>query len=140
MRGFVMLALIWMAAPLAALSPNDVSARGFGTMTCLFHERCVIGQPFERAWHQRIWYTHDAEQLAYGHFDDGRLRKAQVMLDARWGEVSGARAIPAPLREAVASHPTVFDGDDAIYSIQYAGSPGLGQFLRGSCDISQPEN
>ena len=82
------------------------------------------------------WYLNDEERIAYREFEDGRLRKGLLMLDARWLDRSDARAIVMPLREAVASHMTVFDGGGAIYSLQYAGNPGSGQFFLGQCDMS----
>jgi len=119
-----------------ALTEEDLRSQGFREVTCLFDQRCVIGLPCETAWRDQRWYLSDREQAAYRVFRGGRIsRKLPLMLDARWKDRSEARAILNPMREAVASHLTIFDGGGAIYSLQYAANPGSGQFFLGQCDF-----
>ncbi|MEM6889166.1 MAG: hypothetical protein AAF636_13610 [Pseudomonadota bacterium] len=121
-----------------ALSEADLEARGYREMSCLFDQRCVIGQPCERAWRDQRWYLNDAEAAAYRVYRGGQVsRRAQLMQDQRWKNYSEARAILMPMREAVASHLTAFDGGGAIYSLQYAGNPGAGQFFLRQCDLPE---
>lgn len=128
--------LIFWSGTATALTIDDLRSDGYRALECRFDQRCVLGSPCERAWRNMRWYLNDDDKIAYREFEDGRLRKGLLMLDARWLERSDARAIVMPLREAVASHMTVFDGGGAIYSLQYAGNPGSGQFFLGQCDMS----
>ena len=135
MRVFLGAAFVFCASAASALTADDLRSDGYTTLECRFDQRCVLGSPCERAWRDMRWYLKDEDQIAYREYDDGRLRKGMLMLDARWLERSEARAIVMPLREAVASHMTVFDGGGAIYSMQYAGNPGSGQFFLGQCQM-----
>ena len=127
------LGLIW-AGPAFALSLPDLEARGFEALDCRFDQRCVIGQPCERAWRDMRWMVHVADGAAYRVRREGRIgRKLPLMQDARWKGRSEALAILSPMREAVAGHLTVFDGGGAIYTLQYAGAPGAGQVFLGTC-------
>lgn len=128
--------LIFWSGTATALTIDDLRSDGYRALECRFDQRCVLGSPCERAWRNMRWYLNDDDKIAYREFEDGQLRKGLLMLDARWLERSDARAIVMPLREAVASHMTVFDGGGAIYSLQYAGNPGSGQFFLGQCDMS----
>ncbi|MEL6242578.1 MAG: hypothetical protein AAFV87_02790 [Pseudomonadota bacterium] len=127
----------WFAASsAAALSEADLTARGYIAMDCLFDQRCVIGQPCMRAWREVRWMLSDGDGAAYQVRRGGKVsRKALMMKDARWKDRSQGRAIVMPMREAVASHLTVFDGGGAIQSFQYAGAPGAGQFYLGTCQL-----
>jgi len=126
----------WPVVPAQALTEDALKDRGFRQMTCTFDQRCVIGQPCEKAWRDHRWYLNEDEAAAYRVFRNGEIsRKAQLMLDARWKQRSNARAIVMPMREAVAGHLTMFHEGGAIYSIQYAASPGSGQFFLGQCDM-----
>ena len=130
------MAFAFLATPVWALSEGDLNAQGFGRFDCFFDQRCVINLPCERAWRNMRWYFSDEAGLAYRAFPTGRLRRGHLMQDARWKARSEARAIVMQMREAVASHLTVFDGGGAIYSIQYAANPGSGQFFTGTCEIT----
>ncbi len=78
----------------------------------------------------------DEDGAAYQVRRGGDLsRRAHLMMDARWKGTSEARAIVMQMREAVASHLTVFDGGGAIQSFQYAANPGAGQFYLGTCEV-----
>ena len=124
------------AGPSAALTAADLIERGYNELACRFDQRCVIGLPCERAWRDFRWLVSDAEGAAYRLRPDGRIgRKQPMMRDARWRKRSQALAILGPMREAVASHLTVFDGGGAIFSIQYAADPGSGQFFLGTCAL-----
>jgi hypothetical protein len=129
-----LLLLLWTGAA-QALTAADLRAQGFRVMDCTFTERCLIVAPCERAWRDMRWYLNDAQGIAYREQAEGRFGKGVLMKDARWKDQSRSRAIIMPMREAVASHITVFDGGGAIYSLQYAANPGSGQFLRGTCDL-----
>ena len=135
MRVLLAAVLSLVAGAAQALTAEDLAAQGYRQMDCTFKERCLIGQPCERAWRSMQLYLNDDAGIAYRQYDNGRLRKGLLMLDARWKTYSEARAIVMPMREAVASHLTIFDGGSAVYSLQYAGGPGSGQFLRGSCEM-----
>ena len=131
----VTLAMFWPAST-HALSLPDLEERGYAMLECDFNQRCVIGQACEPAWRYIRWMINQTEGAAYRVRSRGRIgRKLQLMQDARWKERSDALAILNPMREAVASHLTVFDEGGAIYSIQYAASPGSGQFFLGHCRI-----
>ena len=135
MRHLLTLCLLLLAAgPATAMSGDTLKARGFSPLSCLFTERCLIGMPCERAWREMRWYLSDAEGIAYRAHDDGKFQKGQLLSDARWGNLSEARQIVMPMREAVASNLTVFDGGGAVYSLQYAANPGSGQFYLGACN------
>ena len=136
MRLLVLAALMMWGSAALALSTDDLRADGYQVMECRFDQRCVLGNPCERAWRDMRWYLNDTEQTAYREYDNGRLQKGLLMKDARWKDTSDARAIVMQMREAVASHMTVFDGGGAIYSLQYAGNPGSGQFFLGQCDLT----
>ncbi|MEM8730184.1 MAG: hypothetical protein AAGF79_09715 [Pseudomonadota bacterium] len=125
-----------LASPAAALDVPDLEARGYQRLTCEFHERCLIGQPCERAWRYLTWHVLVAEESGFREMDNGRLRRVEVRQDARWGDLSDGLSILSPMREAVASHLTMFDGGGAIYAIQYAANPGSGQFLLGHCNLA----
>ena len=89
----------------AALSVDDLKERGYREMTCVFDERCVIGQPCERAWRDHRWFLKDADSAAYRVFRNGQLsRKAQLMLDSRWKAPAirppSASAQAGPMRPA----------------------------------------
>ncbi|MEL6449826.1 MAG: hypothetical protein AAFQ19_01095 [Pseudomonadota bacterium] len=134
------LLIVWAitAGPAAALTEADLRAKGYGALECLFQERCVIGQPCTRTWRDMRWMINDATASAYQVRRAGAVgRKLMLMQDARWKGRSEARAILSPMREAVASHLTVFDGGQAIYALQYAGTPGSGQMLRGQCEFKE---
>ena len=135
MRGLLGIFLFCWAGAAQALSGDTLEADGYRVMDCRFTERCLIGVPCERAWRDMRWYLNDEIGLAYREQLDGSYRKGLLMKDARWKDTSQARAIVMPMREAVASHMTVFDGGGAIYSLQYAANPGSGQFLRGTCKM-----
>ncbi|MEO0766721.1 MAG: hypothetical protein AAFS01_08355 [Pseudomonadota bacterium] len=118
------------------MTEADLADRGYVAMDCLFDQRCVLGQPCIAAWRDVRWRMNDAEQAAYQVRRDGEVsRRALMMMDARWKDTSEARAIVMQMREAVASHLTVFDGGGAIQSFQYAGDPGAGQFFLGTCEV-----
>lgn len=124
------------ALPAMALTEADLRAEGYQPLTCLFDERCVIGQPCEPAYREFRWLINDDTGSAYPVRDRGTIgRKLPLMKDARWKDRSEARAILSPMREAVAGHLTVFDGGGSVYSLQYAGNPGAGQTFLGQCEI-----
>ena len=130
---------VW-TSPVIALTEADLAARDYVSMACLFDQRCVIGLPCERAWREVRWMLSDDEGAAYQVRRNGDLsRKALMMKDARWKDTSEARAIVMQMREAVASHLTVFDGGGAIQSFQYAANPGAGQFFLGTCEMGDTE-
>ena len=132
----VLLGLGLPASAALALTEADLRERGYREMSCLFDQRCLLGQPCERAWRDQLWLLNDAEAAAYRVYRGGDVsRRAQLMQDSRWKTLSKARAILMPLREAVASHLTVFDDGGAIYSMQYDATPGEGQFLLGRCEM-----
>ena len=135
MRIFLGILLCAWAGTATALTGADLQERGYRLMECRFTERCLIGAACERAWRENQWYLNDEEGAVYRAYRNGRMRRGLLLLDARWKELSEARQILMPMREAVASHLTVFDGGGAIYSLQYAASPGSGQFLRGTCEM-----
>ncbi|WP_157598674.1 hypothetical protein [Tateyamaria omphalii] len=128
--------LLCLSGPAAALTEGDLRDQGYQPLTCLFDQRCVIGQPCERAWREFRWLINDDTGSAYAVRDQGKIgRKLPLMQDARWKARSDARAILMPMREAVAGHLTVFDGGGAVYSVQYAGNPGDGQTFLGQCEV-----
>lgn len=130
--------LCLLALPAGALNRDDLDRQGYRTLSCTFKERCVIGQPCEVAWSDAEWMFDDASASAYRVERDGGIgHKLLLMLDARWKDRSQARAILSPMREAVASHLTVFDGGTAVFALQYAGAAGSGQMLRGRCDFGE---
>ncbi|MEL6565678.1 MAG: hypothetical protein AAFQ59_14655 [Pseudomonadota bacterium] len=131
--------LLCVAGPAVALTETELASRGYVAMDCLFDQRCVIGQPCMTAWRDVRWMMSDDEGTAYEVRRNGEVsRRAMMMKDARWKDTSEARAIVMQMREAVASHLTVFDGGGAIQSFQYAANPGAGQFYLGKCEVSQP--
>jgi hypothetical protein len=126
-----------VAGPASAQSEADLTAKGYRPMACLFDQRCVIGQPCERAWRDMRWLLNDDKGTAFRVHSGGKIYgEALLMKDRRWGDQSEARAILHPMREAVASHLTVFDGGGAIFSTQYAANPGSGQFFLGTCTMT----
>ena len=139
MRRMLMFLFAGLAGSAQALSPEDLRGDGFREMRCHFSERCLIGEPCETAWRDMRWFLKDADGIAYRAHRSGRLQRGELRLDRRWEERSEARSILMPMREAVASHLTVFDGGGAIYSLQYAADPGSGQFLLGTCETEGTE-
>ena len=131
--GLALVLLIWPGAGLT-FSVSDLEARGFTPLTCTFTERCLIGAPCERAWRDWTWMVSDEEGTAYRVGSDGDTRKALLLKDTRWKDYSNARAIVMPLREGIASQMTMFHDGTAVYSLQYAGGAGSGQFFRGRCE------
>lgn len=135
---WVVLALsgLFWTTPAQALTVEGLKSGGYHEMLCTFKQRCVINLPCEMAWRDHRWFLNEAEGHAYRVYRGGRIsRKGQLMLDQRWKQTSQARAILMPMREAVASHLTVFDGGGAIYTLQYAANPGSGQFFLGQCEM-----
>ena len=119
----------------SALTEDALAAQGYTPLSCLFRERCVIGQACEASWRDMRWMMNDEDGSAYRIREDGdAARRSMLMMDTRWKTTSKARAIVSPMREAVASQLTVFDGGGAILSIQYAANPGAGQFFLGTCE------
>jgi len=135
MRALLVIAAVFWAGIVQALTADSLQADGYRVMECRFTERCLIGAPCDRAWRDMRWYLNDEAGIAYREQGEGQFRKGILMQDARWKGYSQARAIVMPMREAMASHMTVFDGGGAIYSLQYAANPGSGQFLRGTCEL-----
>lgn len=117
-----------------AVSVNDLEAQGYRALSCTFTERCLIGAPCERAWRDWRWMLSDDDGVAYRVSRDGDLEKGLLLKDARWKDYSNARAIIMPLREGIAGQMTMFHDGAAVYSMQYAGGPGSGQFFRGTCE------
>jgi len=140
MRLAAFLLSLFVGTPAAALSVDDLPRHRYRLVECRFTERCLIGKPCEWAWRQSRWHVNDKNGTAYREYQDGRLRKGVVFMDTRWEERSGARSIFLPMREAVASHLTIFDGGGAIYSLQYAPNPGSGQFRRGTCEMAEDQD
>lgn len=125
-----------LASPAAAVTEAQLAADGYVPMNCVFNQRCVIGKPCERTWRDARWMMSDAAGKAYQVHRGGTIYGASMLMkDDRWKDLSEARAIVAPMRRAVASHLTVFDGGGAIWSHQYAANPGSGQFFTGTCEL-----
>lgn len=125
-----------LATPAAAVTEAELEADGYVPMTCVFDQRCLIGKPCERTWRDVRWMMNDAARKAYQVHRGGKIYGASILMkDDRWGDLSEARAIVSPMRRAVASHLTVFDGGGAIWSHQYAANPGSGQFFTGTCEL-----
>lgn len=129
--------MLLSAGAAASQTAETLLADGYARMECTFTERCVIGQACERAWRQQVWYLNDATGLAYRQRSSGRMRQAELRLDARWKARSDGRSILSPMREGISSHLTVFHDGTALQSIQYTGGGGSGQFLRGTCAMEQ---
>ena len=110
-----------------------LKAEGYRLMECTFTERCVIGQPCERAWRQVRWHVNPETDRAFREAENGRLRSAEARQDARWKHRSNGLSIFTPMREGVSSHLTVFHNGAAILSVQYGSGMGSGQFQRGTC-------
>jgi hypothetical protein len=133
-------ALLLSATPALATTGDDLRAEGYRDLTCSFDQRCVMGQPCGRAWREVLWLINPDKGRAFRIRADGQVRRAaELRLDARWGKTSKALSILSPMREAVTSHLTVFDGGGAILSMQYAGAPGSGQFFTGTCEVENTE-
>ena len=131
--------VIGLSTPVVAQDVATLESNGYELLTCTFRDRCVIGQPCAEYYRQHRYYVNDAKGRAYREGTDGRMRQGTLMQDARWGDLSRARAIIMPLREAVASQMTMFHDGGAILSVQYSADPGSGQFLRGRCVYGAPE-
>lgn len=112
---------------------------GYAPLSCVFTERCVIGQPCERTWRESRWMVNPNLGQAYRARQEGGFRSAVLRRDKRWKERSRALSILTPMREGVTSHLTVFDNGAAVLSIQYASGSGSGQFQRGTCDLPAGE-
>ncbi|MEL7098401.1 MAG: hypothetical protein AAGM84_06180, partial [Pseudomonadota bacterium] len=119
------ISLALLAGPALAITEAELASDGYVVMDCVFDQRCLIGKPCERTWRDARWMMSDAKGKAYQVHRGGKIYGASMLMkDDRWKDLSEARAIVSPMRRAVASHLTVFDGGGAIWSHQYAANPG----------------